>query len=66
MKVNVIRNFDGLNGDLVEVVERKHTVTGRKDGRRRVVSYKGQKHIVFHLPSVYGEISGNCISVQRG
>lgn len=63
MEIKVIKNFSGFDGELVEVVERKHTTTGRKDGRRRVVSYKGKRHIVFPLSANYGDIAGNCISI---
>lgn len=69
--VNVVRNYDGCKGELVERVERKydtHSGRGRKQSRSarpyRTVSYGGKKFKVFSLPACYGELSGACISID--
>ena len=73
IEVNVLRNYDGFNGELVEVVERTPVLRGGRPtckGRTaRVppwheISYKGKMRKVFRLPECYGELAGNCITVD--
>jgi hypothetical protein len=66
--IKVLKGYDGINhGTIVEVIERK----GRNFGDRRKgeqlryeVSYKGKWHVVFNLPKIYGELSGQCINLD--
>ena len=69
--INVIRDFDGSTGELVNTIYRipqvalfgepghKYTKNGRYS-----VSYKGKRYITFILPECYGELSGLCIKVK--
>jgi len=71
-KINVITSYDGLKGDLVEVIERVTISRKNCDKRTKkrmgpayeLVSYKGKLHEVFLLPECYGKIRGNCISIN--
>ena len=65
--IKVLTNWDGFKGDIVETISRK----GRNFGDRRKgeqlryeVSYKGKWHVVFNLPKIYGELSGQCINLN--
>ena len=65
--IKVIKNWNGFKGDIVETIERKgrHFGDTRKGERVRYeVSYKGKWHVVFRLPKIYGELSGQCISLD--
>jgi hypothetical protein len=68
--VNVIKNFNGITGTLVEKITRvpiRHS--GRTKTRSRgyspytTVSYGGKQFKVFTLPESYGELAGLSISI---
>jgi len=71
MTIKVLKNWNGLRGEVVEVIERKATRVKNCDrrGRRmgpeyKTVSYKGERFAVFAVPPCYGaELSGMCISL---
>lgn len=73
MKINVIQNFNGLRGELVETVDRKGVqvrLAEKRGGRGAPqhgvyrVSYKGERYKTFILPKSYGVIAGVCINLR--
>ena len=76
MTVNVLKFWDdGATGrwELVEKADRKaepvreaekRGMRGLHRGKYRV-SYKGKRYVTFSLPSVYGELAGQCICIAR-
>jgi type IV secretory pathway protease TraF len=68
--ITVLKDFDGLNAQPVEVITRKIWSSGTRDRkgrpqpRRQFCSYKGETHVVFRLSeSSYG-VGGFCISTR--
>jgi len=63
--ITVLKDFDGLNPNTVEVVSRMVQRSGYRDSKgrpqqqRKWVSYKGSNRSVFFLPNI-----GNCISID--
>jgi len=66
--IKVLEGYNGINhGKIIDVIERKGRGFGdtRKGEQRRYeVSYKGEWHVVFHLPACFDEIAGDCISIK--
>jgi hypothetical protein len=64
--IKVLKGWNGLKCDeIVEKIDRKGRNFGRGLNKKFEVSYKGQWHVVFHLPSSYGELEGSCIAIDR-
>lgn len=68
--VTVLKDFDGFNANIVEVINRIVQTGGRRNRKghsqipRRSVSYNGQVYDVFRLPQSYGVEHGDCISIS--
>ena len=68
--VKVVQDFDGFRGKIVDTIVRLPSHTGYRDRkgrpqqRRKLISYKGIKHIVTCLPKSYGEIAGYIITLN--
>ncbi len=66
--IKVLKNYNGINhGEIIDIIERKGRNFGdtrKGESVRWEVSYKGKWHVVFNLPSCYGEAKGSCISID--
>lgn len=69
-RIKVLKNYDGLNYEIVEVIERKVNTSASKDRRGnykppvKSCSYKGNREVVFRLPASYGDAAGLCIAIK--
>jgi len=69
--ITVLNNFDGLNADVIEVIERVIRCSASKNKKgvwqavTRSVSYKGKRYTIFPLSKpLYNVPEVYCISIK--